>query len=172
MRLDYALYVLAALFLVTSLLFALLVADIFWIAPLVLGLLCLGVGYYARPKTVHGAARRHPRRLRDASDPHDQQAIRKAPEPEQETQSATPVSFQGNTAQSDAVAAPEKPANSALELTHVKGITPKRVEQLESFGINSLSQLAGASAEHLAKDLKIPRDMAEKWIADAKKLAA
>lgn len=58
----------------------------------------------------------------------------------------------------------------ALELTQVKGIGEKRATQLKALGINSVEDLAKASAKTIAKKLQISPKITKKWIASAKKL--
>jgi predicted flap endonuclease-1-like 5' DNA nuclease len=73
---------------------------------------------------------------------------------------------------------PQKPATimetttmtEALELTQVKGIGVKRATQLKALGINSVDDLAKASAEDVAKKLQISSKITKKWIVSAKEL--
>jgi predicted flap endonuclease-1-like 5' DNA nuclease len=53
----------------------------------------------------------------------------------------------------------------------VKGIGEKRATQLKDIGINGIDELAKASAEGIAKSLKISPKIVQKWIAGAKELA-
>jgi predicted flap endonuclease-1-like 5' DNA nuclease len=62
-------------------------------------------------------------------------------------------------------------APKVVELTEVKGIGEKRAEQLKGLGINSIENLAKASAKDLAARLKISPKITGKWIENAKKLA-
>jgi predicted flap endonuclease-1-like 5' DNA nuclease len=65
----------------------------------------------------------------------------------------------------------ETPAmTEAIELTQVKGIGEKRATQLKAIGINSVDDLAKASAEDIAKKLQISSKITGKWIASAKEL--
>jgi predicted flap endonuclease-1-like 5' DNA nuclease len=59
-----------------------------------------------------------------------------------------------------------------MELTAVKGIKEKRAEQLRTLGISSVEQLANASAEDLAKKLKIAPYFTQRWIENAKEIIA
>jgi len=61
-------------------------------------------------------------------------------------------------------------ALSKTELTEVKGVGAKRAEQLKGQGINSVDDLAKASADDLAEKLKISPKITRKWIESAKKL--
>ena len=62
-------------------------------------------------------------------------------------------------------------APTVAPLTEVKGIGEKRAEQLKGLGINSIEELAKASAKELASELKISPKITAKWIGNAKKLA-
>jgi len=63
-------------------------------------------------------------------------------------------------------------ATSAVApLTEVKGIGERRAEQLKGLGINTIEDLAKASAKELASELKISPKTTEKWIGNAEKLA-
>jgi replicative superfamily II helicase len=63
-------------------------------------------------------------------------------------------------------------ATSAVApLTEVKGIGKRRAEQLKGLGINTIEDLAKASAKELAIELKISPKTTEKWIGNAEKLA-
>lgn len=146
MRLDYTLYVLAAVFflitivsLVTSLI-AESERNLWVVTTVVLGILSVGLGYTQRPKT--------------------------------EAQARQPA------VQIPQVTVPQKPATTmetpamteALELTQVKGIGEKRATQLKTIGINSVEDLAKASAKTIAKKLQISPKITKKWVASAKEL--
>jgi len=61
--------------------------------------------------------------------------------------------------------------STVAPLTEVKGIGEKRAEQLKGLGINTIEDLAKASAKELASELKISPKITEKWIGNAEKLA-
>ncbi len=63
------------------------------------------------------------------------------------------------------------PTASTIELMQIKGIKEKRATYLKTIGINSINDLAKASAQEIAKKLQISPKTVEKWITDAKKLA-
>lgn len=167
MRLDYALYVLAAIFFLTTIVSALVVMeserDLWVVSTVILGLFSIGLGYYARPKTKTVAAQpavtipppQHP----VTGDVHEREAHR-VENPESPPIPAT-------------VIAPTTVLTPVpkLELTEVKGIGEKRAEQLKSIGISNVDELAKASAEDIAKKLKISPKIVDKWIASAKELA-
>jgi len=56
----------------------------------------------------------------------------------------------------------------SLELIDVKGIGPKRAEQLKKIGIQSVEDLAKESSEELSKKAKVSTKIADKWIKAAK----
>jgi len=55
-------------------------------------------------------------------------------------------------------------------LTDVKGIGEKRAAQLRALGINSVEDLAKASAKDLATKLNISPKITDKWIQNAKEI--
>ena len=112
----------------------------------VLGVIFLGAGYSMKPKPIVIKTKEQPQ----VSETREAEA---APKIESETK---------------VVAVTEEKA--ALELTHVKGIGPKRAEQLKRIGIQSPEDLANKSSEELAEKLKVSAKIAEKWIKAAKKL--
>ena len=56
------------------------------------------------------------------------------------------------------------------ELLTIDGINEKTASKLEKLGINNIDDLAKASAENIAKDLKVDLPTVQKWISKAKKL--
>jgi len=147
MRLDYTLYVLAALlFIITVIsLVTPLIAEternLWVVTTVVLGILSVGLGYSQRPKTKAQAC---------------QPAVQIPQATVPQTQPATTMET--------------PPMTKALELTQVKGIGEKRATQLKALGINSVEDLAKASAKTIAKKLQISPKITKKWIASAKKL--
>jgi predicted flap endonuclease-1-like 5' DNA nuclease len=146
MRLDYTLYVLAAVFflitivsLVTSLI-AETERNLWVVTTVVLGILSVGLGYTQRPKT-------------------EAQARQPAVQIPQATVPQKPATTMETPAMTE-----------ALELTQVKGIGEKRATQLKALGISSVDDLAKASAEDIAKKLQISPKITKKWIASAKEL--
>jgi hypothetical protein len=143
MRLDYMLYVLAAILLIITVVPLVVTIEgvgsetknLWMVTTVVFGLLSIGLGYSQRPKT--------------------------------EAQACQPTVPQPQPA-----ATMETPAmTKALELTEVKGIGGKRAMQLKAIGINSVNDLAEASAEDIAKKLQISSKITKKWIDSAKALA-
>ena len=117
----------------------------------VLGVIFLGAGYSMRSKPVVVKTREQPQVLETRE---TEAASEAAPQIESEAEAKVTV-------------AEEK---AALELTNVKGIGPKRAEQLKRIGIQSPGDLANKSSEELAEKLKVSDKIAEKWIKAAKKL--
>jgi len=56
------------------------------------------------------------------------------------------------------------------DLRIIEGVNGKIMLQLEKVGISNIQDLAKASAENIAKDLKVDLSTARKWISAAKKL--
>jgi predicted flap endonuclease-1-like 5' DNA nuclease len=154
MRLDYTLYVLAALLLIiTAVPFIAPIGvettetkSLWVVATVVLGLLSIGLGYTQRPKTAAQACQP------TVGAPQEET---KAP-----TEKAT-VKMALNVA---------TPAAATMELTQVKGIGEKRAAQLKALGVNSVDDLSKASAKTIAKELKISPKIVDKWIDSAKEL--
>ncbi|MBS7632766.1 DUF4332 domain-containing protein [Candidatus Bathyarchaeota archaeon] len=149
MRTDYVLYVVAVIcFAITGLTFALIESDfernLSVLTTVILGLLFIALGFSQRPRLSTSV----------------------------ETP-ATPVPALVQQATSSVVEetkieiAESKPV---MELTSVKGIKQKRADQLKALGINSVQDLANASAEDLAAKLKISPWFTQRWIQSAKEL--
>ena len=167
MRLDYILYILAALLLIATVVpFVIPVEGVesdtksLWvITTVVLGLFSIGLGYSQRPKT-------------------EAQACQPAVAAPQETTAQTTIeTAKEETAEASIEKAAVKkapkvatPATATIELTRVKGIGGKRATQLKALGINSADDLSKASAKTVAKKLKISPKTVSKWIASAKEL--
>ena len=173
MRLDYTLYLLAAVFfLITVVSFAMLMEqtterNLWVVTTVVLGLFSIGLGYTQRPKVSVAV----------------QQPAASIPQP------IMPQTPQATTVEAPAIEAPKEekiemtletpkmieapaptPAVSTIQLTQVKGIGEKRATQLKAIGINSVDELAKTSAEDVAKKLEISPKIVKKWIAGAKEL--
>jgi predicted flap endonuclease-1-like 5' DNA nuclease len=155
MRSDYALYIVAVIFfLITLLSFALALAEVernLWVVTtVVLGLLFMGLGYTQRPKI---------------------QTMPLAPPPPQPTM-PTPAPVVTETPKEIKMepTAEIVPPAPKIELTAVKGIKAKRTEQLKAIGISNIDELANASAEDVAKKLEISPKITGRWIEEAKRL--
>ncbi|MBN1244881.1 hypothetical protein JXA31_04745 [Candidatus Bathyarchaeota archaeon] len=170
MRLDYTLYVLAALLLVITIVpFVVTIEGVesdtrsLWVVTtVVLGLLSIGLGYSQRPKTPAQAC---------------QPAVTMPQETMPQTQPATTVEAPEEkpeatmeTATMEKAPTTSTPAVAAMELTQVKGIGEKRATQLKALGINSVDDLSKASAKTVAKKLKISPKIVNKWVDSAKEL--
>lgn len=152
MRSDYVLYAVAIIFFIITAAAAVTPMQQLWIlTPAVLGLVFIGLGYTQRPKL----------------------------------KAATPTTIVPVTAPPPPPSPPPRPAvaeavkledvkplvqPSVGGLTEVKGIGEKRAAQLKTLGINSIEDLAKASAEDLAAKLKISPKITKKWIENAKEI--
>jgi predicted flap endonuclease-1-like 5' DNA nuclease len=197
MRSDYLLYLLAVVFFLIAATSVALVADetgktLWATGAIILGLVSAGLGYYQRPKPRIAAAPTpevQPSELGDSHvrESHIAESAEKHAEPVAAPVSTTPVPMQEpaptpvltpeptpTTAPAPAeTAAPvtvEAPAPPERELMAVKGINEKRAAQLKALGIDSIDDLAKASAEDLAKNLLLSPKIARMWIGSAKKL--
>lgn len=158
MRSDYALYAVAIIFFViTGITYVALqttpTMTLSVVATTVLGLLFLVLGYTIRPKS-QAITVETPSSLPAVVTP----THITVPEAVKEEKTETVV---------EGPSAPSK-----MELTNVKGIKQKRASQLTALGVNSVEDLANASAKDLAAKLKISPKFTERWIEDAKKLLA
>ena len=157
MRLDYTLYVLAALLLIITVIpFVITIEGVesdtrsLWVVTtVVLGLLSIGLGYTQRPKTEAQACQ-------PAVSTQAQPAEMEAPKQEKTLTPTEPAMVEN--------------AASTMALTQVKGIGEKRAVQLKTLGINSVKDLSKASAATVAKQLKVSPKIVDTWIANAKKL--
>lgn len=160
MRSDYALYAIAIIFFIITLMavFVQLELKELWIiTTTVLGFLFIGLGYTQRPKS---------------------QAVPPPPAPTpppMSTLTSTPEQTPATeTVQEEkkeiAIEAAPAPVPQTPELMKVKGIGAKRAEQLKAIGINTIGDLAKASAEDLASKLQISPKITSRWISEAKKL--
>jgi predicted flap endonuclease-1-like 5' DNA nuclease len=122
------------------------------VTTVVLGILFVGLGFTLRPKAkASPAAITEPSPLSGTQPPQTQVAVELPAKEEKEAVVETAPKMQ-------------------LELTAVKGIKEKRAAQLKTLGINNVEELSNASAETLAKKLKISPKFTESWIQNAKEL--
>jgi predicted flap endonuclease-1-like 5' DNA nuclease len=165
MRLDYTLYALAViLFIITMVPFVAPIGgetpetqSVWVLASVVLGLLSLGLGYTQRPKTEAQACQPEISATQETLLETQPATTMEAPKEEKtETQKENPVIKE----------TPTKATTTGL--TQVKGIGEKRAAQLKALGINSVDELANASAKTVAKKLKISPKIVVKWIDSAK----
>ena len=171
MRLDYTLYALAAiLFIITVVPFVAPIVgetpetqSVWVVASVVLGLLSLGLGYTQRPKTEAQACQPATTTSQETMPETQTTTTMETPKEEKtEVRMEKPAMKEAPTMTTSAAA--------TLELTQVKGIGEKRATQLKALGINSVDDLAKASAKTLAAKLKISPKIASKWIESAKEL--
>jgi predicted flap endonuclease-1-like 5' DNA nuclease len=152
MRSDYALYVVAVIFFILTgivLAYQIELKELWVVTTAILGLLFVGLGYTQKPKPHVITVEAHPR----------------APAPEMPTPPPINVVTEEKMETVMEVAPPK------AELTKVKGIGEKRVQQLQALGISSVEHLANASAKDLAEKLKISPKITGRWIENAKNLA-
>ncbi|MGQ9529835.1 MAG: helix-hairpin-helix domain-containing protein [Candidatus Bathycorpusculaceae bacterium] len=148
MRSDYALYTVAIIFFILTAVVLVYqeveFRELWVVTTAVLGLLFVGLGYSQRAR------------------------------PQVKTAEPAPTPTPQPTATE--IIVEEKPMPTAeaapptIELIQVKGIKEKRAGQLKAVGINSVEDLAKASAEDLAAKLKISPKIVEKWIEDARRI--
>lgn len=155
MRSDYMLYAVAMIcFVITGISFAILAdfeRNLSVVTTVIFGILFIGLGFMQRPK-LQAAAIEVP-------------TFATAPPPQPLAQPEITVEEKVETVE---IAVPSPPAP---ELTKIKGIGPKRVEQLKALNINTIEELSNASARNLATRLKISPKITDKWITNAKELA-
>jgi len=178
LRLDYILYVIAAMvFIATGMALGYQVAyrELWVISTVVLGLAFVGLGYMQRPKARPIAVEARPIAVEASTpisgvpltspptvtDPGAPSLITASQQSQETVETVETVVTQEGSA-----GAPSK----NISLTDVKGIGEKRAERLRSVGINTVEELARASAEDLAAKLKVSPRMAMTLIENAKKL--
>jgi predicted flap endonuclease-1-like 5' DNA nuclease len=158
MRLDYILYTVGIICFIITVGVAYMAAEqqLWIVIPIVLGFAFLGIGVTQRPK-------------QEAS---TQMAV--APPPPPLTIARTePTNVKQEIKVEEKKIEPSpvieiKPATH--ELLEVKGIKDKRAQQLKAVGINTVEDLAKASATDLAAKLKIAPYFTGKWIENAKQI--
>jgi predicted flap endonuclease-1-like 5' DNA nuclease len=165
MRSDYALYVVAIIFfIITGISSAIGLAELernLWIVTTaVLGLLFAGLGYTQRPRPKGRIIVETP-----ASTPAQTPATTALTPP-----ASTAIEPVVMEVKEEKIEVTTEAAPTVLGLTEVKGIGEKRKQQLNMLGINSIDDLAKASADELAQKLKISPKITGKWIENAKAL--
>jgi predicted flap endonuclease-1-like 5' DNA nuclease len=183
MRSDYILYTLAVVFFVITAVSLVYVAGtLYVVSTAVLGLLMASAGFLLRPKAKEDAA--YPPTPSTPKEPTESA-------PTQTAIMETPVAIVAKTetplmespkveapvvaepAQAAQVSAPaaSAPSASMTELTTIRGISAKRADQMKANGINSVEDLAKASASDLALKLEVSEKIVKMWIGSAKKIA-
>ena len=190
MRLDITLYSLAVVFFVITIASAVLLAgtdQTLWILTSgLLGILSLSLGFIQRPRTTAQINQPLTPIPVTASTQPTETVTPQAPKEEEKLPAQTAPVTETPAIQELAVtveqpAIPEPPATivsskEAIELsmghvlTEVSGIGEKRATQLKALGIINVDDLAKASAEDLAKSLKVSPKIVAKWITGAKQL--
>lgn len=182
MRSDYVLYTIAIVFFIITVVSIVYVTEqLYVVSTAVLGLLFASVGYYLRPKVTAAAAipPAQPAAQEPAPPAPTQTAIVEAPvalvaKAETPLMEAPKIEapLVAETAQAAQIPAPAAPApsTSATELTTIRGISAKRADQLKANGVNSIEDLAKASASDLAVKLEVSEKIVKMWIGSAKKL--
>jgi predicted flap endonuclease-1-like 5' DNA nuclease len=173
MRSDYALYAVAIIFFViTGISFAVGLAELernLWVVTTaVLGLLFAGLGYTQRPRPRGRIIVEAPPSTpaQTSATPTLIAPVSTTPEPAP-TEPAAPAVTE---VKEENIEVTTEAAPTVLGLTEVKGIGEKRKQQLNALGINSIDDLAKASANELAQKLKISPKISGKWIENAKTL--
>jgi predicted flap endonuclease-1-like 5' DNA nuclease len=149
MRSDYVLYVVAIVFfIITAAVATYAVEQQLWIVTTaVLGLAFAGLGYTQKPKPAAAPVT----------------AIVPTPSPPPQPVVTEPVKVE----EVKPIVEPQPPAGG---FAGVKGIGEKRAVQLKALGINSIEDLAKASAKDLASKLSISPKITEKWVENAKQI--
>jgi predicted flap endonuclease-1-like 5' DNA nuclease len=159
MRLDYISYAVAIIFFIVTLAAAVYSFEqqqVWVVTTAVIGLAFIGLGYTQRPKATPAT---------------QTQAVSSVPPPSFTPPTITETAKKEETqivVQSQPPVV--QPQTMTEELMKVKGIKEKRAAQLKTLGINSLEDLAKASAGELAAKLQISPKFTEKWIANAKEI--
>jgi predicted flap endonuclease-1-like 5' DNA nuclease len=182
MRSDYLFYALAAVFfLITAASIALVIdqtqKSLWVVSTVVIGLFSATLGYHFRPKTTTVTTQTvevpAAQPVAKSTEPVTPQAESVAAAP---LAPATPVSLVPVAKQELATTAPNLPTDEATvspavsELVTVRGISAARAAQLNKLGVNSIADLAKASADDLAKGLAVSSRITRMWIGSAKKL--
>ena len=178
MRLDYIMYAIAVLFFIITATAAIPTIamettqrNLWVVSTVVLGLLSIGFGYFQRPKAmVHTSQSNTP-----ASETVTPQTIQASTQTKatfekpslSETTMVIEPLIQTSTIAVTTSNLPAKPAKRS-QVKKIKGIGKKRAAQLNSLGIYSYKELANASAENVAKNLKISPKTVNRWISEAK----
>jgi predicted flap endonuclease-1-like 5' DNA nuclease len=152
MRSDYALYTVAIIFFILTgivLVYQIELKELWVVTTAILGFLFIGLGYTQKPKLQAITVEAPPQ----------------APAPEMPTPSPVTEIMKEKVETVVEVTPPK------AELTKVKGIGEKRAQQLKALGIDSVEDLAKASATDIAEKLKISPKITGRWIENAKNLA-
>lgn len=165
MRTDYILYAVAIIFFaITAMVYAFTVEfkELWIIGTAVLGLFFAGLGIFQTTRTRTAPVETAPPATVVVPPPAPAPQATQTPPLEvvEKEESKTVIEAAANV----------ETTTPAIDITQVKGVKAKRAEQLKAQGINSVEDLANASAKEIGKKLEISPKIAEKWIADAKAL--
>lgn len=172
MRSDYMLYAVAAIcFIITGLAFALAMSaferNLSVVSSVILGFFFVGLGFTQRPKPRSStilAPNQSVQPISTATAIVEVQAT--TPPPPEEIATQPP-----KTEEAVVLVETVAPAVPAIQLTDVKGIGPKRLDQLKGLGISTVDDLSRASVNDLAKQLNVSPKVTAKWVDGAKELA-
>ncbi len=153
MRSDYALYVVAVICLIlAAVVFATTAVGYPLMEPLInmvtiavlviLGVISAGAGYLIRPEEMMLAPPPQP----------------PPPKPPSETPT-TPTT-----------PPPKTTLAPPINITEIRGIGPKRAEQLRALGINTAQDLVETTASTLAAKTELSPKVTRKWVREAKRL--
>lgn len=168
MRSDYVLYVVAVIFFImTAAVATYAVTQQLWIVTTaVIGLAFIGLGYTQRPKPAAATMTTSAPPPPPSTPQQQQQQVQ--PEVIEPIQPIVAEVAKQEEAAPIVQAPQPEPAGGGL--TEVKGIGEKRAAQLKALGINSIEDLAKASAKDLAAKLNISPKITNKWTENAKEI--
>ncbi len=193
MRMDYALYGLAViLFVLSAVFFILIKAEdgqlIYVTSTAVLGVLSIGAGLAQRPKPTAAAHTQDAASLVPVTTPESTPVIAAPPGealavpevttpaepipaliPATETGSPAPLPTPTPVIPVETAPASEVALAVKSDFSQIRGINEARVTQLKTNGINSIQDLANASAEDLAVKLGVSPKIVKMWIGSARK---
>jgi predicted flap endonuclease-1-like 5' DNA nuclease len=169
MRSDYMLYVVAMIFFILTGVVAYYYSteqQLWIVTTAVLGLAFIGLGYTQRPKPTSTTATIS---TVTTPPPAPETTAIAAPAPPPPTLAQPTVTEIAKEKTAGIIAETRLPT---IELTSIKGIKTKRATQLKALGINTLDDLAKASATELGTKLQISPKITGKWIENAKEMLA
>jgi predicted flap endonuclease-1-like 5' DNA nuclease len=171
--LDYTLYALAIVFFILTALSAVLVTaetdkSIWVITTAVLGTLFVIVGYYMKPQVKAASQPVAPMPQEPAPAAPVAEAPKVEPPIVETSKIEVPPLIKAQKVETPSVET--KASAQTKGLTQIRGINEKRVVQLRANGINSVKDLAKASASDLATKLEVSPAIVKMWIGSAKKL--
>lgn len=165
------LYVVAGIcFIITGLAFALAISpferNLSAVSSVILGLFFAGLGITQRPKMSPTTIEVPARSIQPLSAATAIMEVQTASSPPVIVETAPPTKAEEISVPVEPIA----PATPAIQLTDVKGIGLKRMEQLKALGISSVDDLSKASANDLGRQLNLSPKITAKWVDGAKSL--